>query len=159
MGNSQSHHVGPHNKLSKPKTNSNSPSLSSRFDSPVSVSSKYADLSVRTRDSQMLKAHLTASIETEAQPDRTPSREDRLGELAARLQSHLSSPSATSVASPRGNGRLSSLKLSSLPGSKLSLVSGSQRVDLDATMKVAYDVKRDSREDPIALGKWIFYLQ
>lgn len=101
----------------------------------------------------MLKAHLTSPLETESGSAHSLDGEDGLGELAKRMQSRLSSLSrSNSAASVHGSGRNSTSKLASLPGSKLSLASNPQRVDLDTTIKILHEVKKNaSPEDLKAL--------
>lgn len=106
----------------------------------------------------MLKAHLTSPLETESGSAHSLDGEDGLGELAKRMQLRLSSLSrSNSAASVHGSGRNSTSKLASLPGSKLSLASNPQRVDLDTTIKILHEVKKNaSPEDLKALRKLQF---
>src|SRR5262245_44569185 len=136
MGNAQStgqqqHH---HNKLSKPKTNTNSPSPVAH--SPISVSSKYVDLS--TKDRHLLKTQLTSPIDAEFGSRQSyEGHDDRIGDLASHIQVPLSNLSrSNSVASHKASNQGSTTKLDKLPGSKISLVSNPQPVDLATAIKL-----------------------
>ncbi|KAF2647787.1 hypothetical protein K491DRAFT_278993 [Lophiostoma macrostomum CBS 122681] len=148
MGNAQS--TGPHHRLSKPKTNTNSPFGTPKADSsPASVSLKYADLSIEGR--QQLKAHLTSPVETEFDPNAYTYENDGIGELASHVQVRLSGLSrSNSVMSQFGSGRDTSARLASLPGSKLSLVSNTERVDLDTAIKILHEVRRNASPEDLA---------
>ncbi|KAF2474551.1 uncharacterized protein BDR25DRAFT_301255 [Lindgomyces ingoldianus] len=148
MGNTQSasHH---HNRLSKPKTNTNSPFGTPKIDSPVSVSSKYADLSARER--QALKSQLCSPIETEFSSSFASDADVGIGELATRLQARLSNLSrSNSRASQIKSGRASDTKLGSLPDSMLSLVSNTQSVDLETAIKILQEVRKNATPDDLA---------
>lgn len=152
MGNAQSvgQHGQHHNRLSKPKTNTNSPAL---VDSPTSVTSRFGYLSSRER--QQIKAQLLSPVDTEFGGHRDSTDGDEgLGELASNVQRRLSNLSRTNSLSCFGGGRDSATKLANLPNSKLSLVSSSQ-VDLNTAIRILEEVKRNaSPEDLVALGKW-----
>jgi hypothetical protein len=149
MGNTQS--AGHHNRLSKPKTNTNSAFGSPKADSPVSVSSKYADFS--TKDRYQLKTQLTSPVDTDF--SFSTNGDDKLGDLARNIQRRLSTLSrSNSVASHTKGSQGSKAKLASLPGSRLSLVSQSQGVDLGTAIKIIQEVsKTASPEDLAALRK------
>jgi hypothetical protein len=148
MGNSQS--TGHHNKLSKPKTNTNSPVPAQT--SPASVSSRYADLSARDR--QLLKTHLTSPLETDFGSPRHSSDDDGIGDLASRVQVRLNLSRSNSIASQQGSGRNSRSRLGSLPGSKLSLASNRnstpQPVDIDTALKLIQEVRKTASPDDLA---------
>lgn len=153
MGNAQSaghDHEHHHHRLSKPKTNTNSPSLPAKNDSPVSISSRYANLSFRER--QQIKTHLLSPIDTDfGRPDSSDA-DDELGELAATLQRRLSTLSTSNSLSCFGSKDSPTAKFGSLPGSKVSLVSNGQVVDLDTAMEILQEVRKNaSREDLAAL--------
>lgn len=152
MGNNQS--TGHHNRLSKPKTNTNSPfSTPKQLDSPGPVPSKDADLS--SPDPQQLKKQLTSPVESEFSSMLYSDGDDGIGELATHVQLRLSNlPRSNSVASRRGSVPNSTARLSSLPGSKLSLASDTQTVDLDTAIKILEEVRKNaSPEDLAALRK------
>jgi hypothetical protein len=153
MGNNQSQHAPSHNKLSKPKTNTNSPPVAPTklVDSPVSVSSKYANISVQDR--QMLKATLTSPFQHETDSGTSYDARDGLGELATRMQSRLSSITRSEPStSIHKSGRTSTLKLASLPGSNISHIPAPQHVDMHTTIQILQGVKKSSsREDLKAL--------
>ncbi|KAF2740360.1 hypothetical protein EJ04DRAFT_507896 [Polyplosphaeria fusca] len=145
MGNTQS--TGHQNRLSKPKTNTNSPAPVQQ--SPVSISSKYTDTSVRDR--QLLETQLRSSVDREsASPRHSLDHEDGIGELATHIQAHLNLSRSNSAASQRGSGRSSRNNLGSLPDSRLSLVSSPQQVDLDTALKLIQEVRRTASPDDIA---------
>lgn len=154
MGNTQS--TGHHNRLSKPKTNTNSafgsPKPDSPADSPVSVCSKYANYSVKDR--HQTKTQLTSPVETDF--SFSANGDDRLGDLACHIQRRLSTLSrSNSVASHIRGSQGSKAKLASLPGSRLSLVSQPQGVDLGTAIKIIQEVsKTASPEDLAALRKF-----
>jgi hypothetical protein len=80
----------------------------------------------------MLKATLTSPFQYETDSGTSSDGRDELGELATRLQSRLSSlKRSNSSTSIHKSGRNSTSKLASLPGSKISLASTHQQVDLD----------------------------
>lgn len=150
MGNAQSHAVGHHNRLSKPKTNTNSPFGTPKADSsPVSIQSRYADFSARDR--QLLKEQLTSPVETDFDSRYSSDGVDALGELASRVQVRLSNLSrSNSVASQVAGVRNSNTKLASLPGSKLSLVSQTQSVDLETAIKLLQEVRKNASPEDLA---------
>jgi hypothetical protein len=155
MGNAQS--TGPHHRLSKPKTNTNSPFGTPKVDSPVSVTSRYADLSIKDR--QQLKAHLSSPVETEFDPAPYTYEDECMGELASQVQVRLSSLSrSNSVISQFATGRDTTGKLGSLPGSKLSLVSDTERVDLDTAIKILHEVRKNASPDDLAALRKSLYL-
>lgn len=152
MGNAQSATHQHPNRLSKPKTNTNSPSLAPKADSPISVSSRYANLSARER--HQIKTQLLSPVETEFRQTEAWDGDDELGELASNVQRRLSLLSRSNSLSCFGSGRSSATKLASLPGSKVSIVSNSQAVDLETAIKILQEVKRNaSPEDLVALRK------
>ena len=153
MGNAQSataaHHP-PHNRLSKPKTNTNSPSLAPKVvHSPSSVSSRYAHLTSRER--QQIKTQLLSPVEKDFGHTGSPDGDVDVSELATHLQRRLSSDSGTNSLSCFGNVRgPSATKLTSLPGSKVSLVSNSQAVDLETAIKIVQEVKKTASPEDLA---------
>ena len=152
MGNAQSataaHHP-PHNRLSKPKTNTNSPSLAPKVvHSPSSVSSRYAHLTSRER--QQIKTQLLSPVEKDFGHTDSPDGDVDVSELATHLQQRLSSDSGTNSLSCFGNVRGSATKLTSLPGSKVSLVSNSQAVDLETAIKIVQEVKKNASPEDLA---------
>ncbi|KAF2176706.1 hypothetical protein K469DRAFT_398977 [Zopfia rhizophila CBS 207.26] len=147
MGNAQS--AGHHNRLSKPKTNTNSPFTTPKIDSPSSVTSRYADLSIKDR--LQLKEQLTSPIETDFGSGFSSDEDYAIGELATHVQVRLSNLSrSNSVASHIANAPTSSAKLASLPGSKLSLVSNAQHVDLDTAIKILQEVRKNATPEDLA---------
>ncbi|KAF2016024.1 hypothetical protein BU24DRAFT_450633 [Aaosphaeria arxii CBS 175.79] len=152
MGNaSSSPTTGHHNRLSKPKTNTNSPHGTPKVNVPVSVYSNSADSSVR--DKQQFKTLLTSPVVTDFDSDASPDGDDTLGDLANHVQRRLSTLSGSnSITSHRGGGRNSLGRIISPHGSKLSLASNSQSVDLDTALKILQEVRKTaSPEDLVAL--------
>ncbi|KAJ4301212.1 hypothetical protein N0V90_003303 [Kalmusia sp. IMI 367209] len=149
MGNAQSS-GHPHNRLVKPKTNTNSPSLAPNngpnVDSPVSLSSRYAHLSMRDR--QQIKSQLLSPIETDFGYRESWDGEENLGEIAANVQRRLSTRSNS--LSCFGSKANSTTRLSSLPASKVSLVQSSQPVDLEAAISILQEVQKNASPDDVA---------
>ncbi|KAF2684955.1 hypothetical protein K458DRAFT_29004 [Lentithecium fluviatile CBS 122367] len=151
MGNAQSAagHSQHHNRLVKPKTNTNSPSLTPKIlESPTSVSSRYASLN--TRERQQIRTQLLSPLETEFGQSRLSHGDDDVAELATDLQRRLSGVSRTNSPTCFGNTRNSTTKLISLPSSKVSLVSNSQTVDLETAIKIVQEVKRNASPEDLA---------
>ncbi|ORY09331.1 hypothetical protein BCR34DRAFT_375176 [Clohesyomyces aquaticus] len=148
MGNNQS--TGHHNRLSKPKTNTNSPFGTPKTDSsPVSASFRYADLS--TKDREHIRAQLTSPIETEFGSGLSSGEDCGLGALATHLQRRLSTLSRSdSKASKIESGRTSTPRLASLPNSKLSLATNTHTVDLETAIKILQEVRKNASPDDLA---------
>lgn len=145
MGNAQS--AGHHNRLSKPKTNTNSPFGSPKVDSPVLVDNDHADFSVPDRE--YLKARLTSPMETEF--SFSAHADEKLGQLASHVQRRLSTLSrSNTVASRKTRARDSNAALASLPGSKLSLDSQPQSVDLATAIKLLQEVSKTASPEDLA---------
>ncbi|OCK82464.1 hypothetical protein K432DRAFT_441575 [Lepidopterella palustris CBS 459.81] len=167
MGNNQS--AAQHNRLSKPMTNTNSPFSSPRVDnpSPSLTPTKYSDLNPSEivvqsptggyrswQDArQQLKAQLTSPLEAGFSLE--SSEDGDLGELATHVRDRLSSLSrSNSVPSQYPSAHSSTTKLSSLSGSKLSLVSETRPVDLEAAISILQELRKNaSPEDLAALHK------
>jgi hypothetical protein len=152
MGNAQSTVAAPphQNRLSKPKTNTNSPSLVPEvIDSPSSIPSRYAQLSSRER--QRIKAHFLSPVDREFGQLSSPEGDDGVAELVTDLQRRLSSVSRTNSLSCFGSTRNSTTKLASLSGSKVSLVSNGQSVDLETAIKIVHEVKKNASPEDLAV--------
>ena len=151
MGNTQSN--GRSHRLSKPKTNTNSPFGTPKIESPVSVYSRFANSSLKDR--QPLYPQLKLPVESNPQFEFGSDEHGGFGELASHVQARLSSLSRSNSAASQGAaGHGSQTTLTSLPGSKLSLVSQSQNVDLDTAVKLLQEVRKTaSPEDLNALRK------
>lgn len=165
MGNNQST-IGHHNRLSKPKTNTNSPGLAPAVESPASVKSRYTDLSAKGR--YHIQETPLSPLETET--GWSGKDEDLVGELAPRPRGRplsvisRSNSRANSRTNSRTNSRSNSLscfgsrhgsttKLTDLHGSKTSL---NGQVDLDAAIRLLQEVKKNgSPEDLAALRKYM----
>lgn len=162
MGNNQSS-PNPH-RLSKPRTNTNSLAPTLQLDSPVSVSSRYADLSAKGR--QQIRETLLSPVDNEFGSHTSPNRDDGASETVAQARGRpLSMLSrSNSRANSRTNSRSNSLscfgsrhgsstKLVGLPDSKVSLSS----TDIEGAIKLLQEAKRNkSPEDFAALRKWYF---
>lgn len=157
-----------HNRLSKPRTNSNSPFASPKVDmpSPASVSTKYADVNLtdavvrsptgdyRTRQDarQQLRAQLTSPIDTDI--SQKSDEDDSLGELAAHVRDRLSLSRSNSLISQNPSGGASASRLGSLSGSKLSFESDTRTIDLEAAIAILQELRKNaSPEDLAALHK------
>ncbi|CAO2648933.1 Nn.00g098820.m01.CDS01 [Neocucurbitaria sp. VM-36] len=158
MGNQQS--TANHNRLSKPKTNTNSPSPALKADSPVSVSSRYADLSARGR--QQIRENLLSPAHTEFGSAIWSNKDDGVVETITHTRGRPLSviSRSNSRANSRTNSRSNSLscfgsrhgsstKLAGLGDSKVSLVSTAQ-VDLEAAIKLLQEVKRNASPEDVA---------
>ncbi|KAH4004580.1 hypothetical protein HBI13_026230 [Parastagonospora nodorum] len=162
MGNNQStpHH---HNRLAKPKTNTNSPAPTLLTDSPVSVNSRYADLSAKGRYN--IKETLLSPIETEDGSAPSSKREeDAIGELAPRSRGRplsmlsRSNSKANSRANSRTNSRSNSLSCfggkhgSTARLNDLSEPNGAPntQLDLEAAIRLLQEVKKNASPDDLA---------
>ncbi|KAF2266297.1 hypothetical protein CC78DRAFT_153403 [Lojkania enalia] len=122
MGNAQS--TGHQHRLSKPKTNTNSPFSTPVQNTPVSVHSKYADFGVRER--QQLKEQLTSPAETEFGSGILNGEYEKMGELATHVQARLSNLSRSNSAA-------------------------SQRmVDLDTAIKLIQEIRKTASPEDLA---------
>ena len=155
MGNAHSH-GHPHNRLVKPKTNSNSPSLApdagQNVESPSSLASRYAHLS--TQDRQQIRSQLLSPLQTEFEHrdslEEDDTLEDTLEDTASNVNRRLSSRSNSM--SCFGSKTSSITRLSSLPASKVSLVQSSQPVDRETAISILHEVQTNaSPEDMAAL--------
>lgn len=154
MGNQQS--TANHNRLSKPKTNTNSPSLGLKVDSPVSVASRYADLSAKGR--QQIRESLLSPAHTEFGSAIWSNKDDGMVETATHTRGRPLSviSRSNSRANSRINSRSNSLScFGSRHGSSTKLAGlGDSQVDLEAAIKLLQEVKRNaSPEDAAALRK------
>lgn len=158
MGNNQS--TTRSNRLSKPKTNTNSPSAALHVESPVSVTSRYADLSAKGR--QQIKDTLLSPTDTEHGSASWPNNDDGTSEPAPQLRGRPSSiiSRSNSKTNSRANSRTNSLscfgnkhgsatKLTGFADSKLSLTSNTQ-VDLEAAIKLLQEVRKNASPEDLA---------
>ena len=150
MGNAHSH-AHPHNRLVKPKTNTNSPSLAPdvgpNVDSPASLSTtRYASLS--THDRQQIKSQLLSPIQTDFGYRESSDEEENLRDFGANVNRRLSSRSNS--LSCFGSRASSATRLSSLPASKVSLVQSSQPVDLETAISILQEIQRNASPEDIA---------
>ncbi|KAH7391814.1 hypothetical protein BKA66DRAFT_413227 [Pyrenochaeta sp. MPI-SDFR-AT-0127] len=154
MGNH--HSTANQNRLSKPKTNTNSPSPSLQIDSPISASSRYADLSAKGR--QQIKETLLSPTDTDFGSAVWSNKDDDLGEPSTQTRGR--SLSVTSRSNSRTNSRSNSLscfgskhgsttKLPGMSDSRISLGSTAQ-VDLEAAIKLLQEVKRNASPEDLA---------
>ncbi|KAF2198147.1 hypothetical protein GQ43DRAFT_174459 [Delitschia confertaspora ATCC 74209] len=154
MGNSQSHH-----KLSKPKTNTNSPFASPKVDKaakvePLSVSSRYSDFRAtetpsRPNGKRDFRTLLSSPVETDF--SFPPDENDDIGELASHVQRRLSTLSTSaSPRSPIASAQTSTTKLASLPSSKLSVTRNSLEVEYDTAVKILQEVRKNSSREDLA---------
>lgn len=152
MGNNQSS-PSRHNRLTKPKTNTNSPPALV-VDSPESF--RYADLSAKGR--QQIKEVLLSPVETESAAAWSKKDEDAVGELAPRgrgrplsmiSRSNSRVHSRSNSLSFLGSRRNSSAKLNDPQNSKLSLVSNTQ-VDMEAAIRLLQEVKKNASPEDLA---------
>jgi hypothetical protein len=166
MGNAQS--APQHNRLVKPKTNSNSPFSSPTVPFPASESTKYSDPLVDiilspTGDSRsrldtgdQLRAKVTSP--TDGSFSQGSDEDDSLGELANHVRDRLQSLSrSNSVASQLPSAHASTTKLSSLEGSKLSLLPDSRSVDIESAISILQELRKNaSPDDLVALRMFVF---
>ncbi|KAF2033763.1 hypothetical protein EK21DRAFT_108553 [Setomelanomma holmii] len=153
MGNSQSTSERP-NRLSKPKTNTNSPCPPLASDSPVSVSSKLS-----TKGRQQIRETLLPPVDTEPKPTAwTDKNGNILGELAPQTRGRPTSMlsrsnsrvhSRSNSMSCFGSKHGSATKLNELHGSKISLVSNTQ-MDVDAAIRLLQEVKKNASPEDLA---------
>jgi hypothetical protein len=148
MGNTQSTPKNHHSRLSKPKTNTNSP--------PAllveSSESRYADLSAKGR--QRIKEGLLSPVDTEHGSAWSTKDGNAVGELAPR-QGRPSS--IISRSNSRTNSRSNSMScFGSRQGSTTKLSDANTQVDLEAAIRLLQEVKKNaSPEDLAALREYI----
>lgn len=162
MGNNQSS-PNHQNRLSKPKTNTNSPGPALVADSSIPEPPRYADLSAKGR--QQIKDALLSPVGAEhGSALGTNKDDDAVGELAPRMR--VRSGSVVSRSNSRTNSRSNSLscfsgsrqgsttKLADLQhDSKISLVPNTQ-MDLESAIRLLQEMKKNaSPEDLAALRK------
>jgi hypothetical protein len=149
MGNAQSSD-GHHNRLSKPKTNTNSP----KVDSPALASSRYADWSAKDR--HHLKAQLFPHPETDFCCGLSSDEDNSIGDLASQVQVHLNLSRSSSLVSRSriGSKRMSASRVGSFRESRPSLVPDSsmdpQHVDIDTAVKILQQVRRTASPGDLA---------
>ncbi|KAF7452061.1 hypothetical protein A1F99_038380 [Pyrenophora tritici-repentis] len=156
MGNQPS--TANHNRLSKPKTNTNSPVGATKADSPEPVSI-YADLSTEGR--QQIKDTLLSPTTTEFGSPVWAHNDETAGEsthtrgrplsLVSRSNSKANSRthSRSNSLSCFGSRHGSSVKLGSLAGSKTSLASISH-VNIAEAIRLLQEVKKNGTPDDLA---------
>ena len=165
-GNGQS--TSQHNRLSKPKTNSNSKPASPivNNDIPFPDSPRYADLSAKNR--QQIKDTISPisreaesaiwsdqdAFDTEAAVE----GRGRRSTVVSRSNSRAHSRSGSALRSFVRSRRSSTTNLKNLPESKVSLVSTTQS-DVEAAIRLLQEVKRNaSPEELAALRKCSWWL-
>src|SRR5690242_20680735 len=142
-----------HNRLSKPRTNTNSKSASPVISSDISFpdSPRYADLSAKSR--QQIKEVISPTIEeagtaswsepgmfdTEAAVEGRGRRSTAVSRSNSRAHSRSGSALRSFVRSRRNS--LANLK--NVPGSKVSLSSNTQP-DIEAAIRLLQEVKRNA---------------
>lgn len=140
-----------HNRLTKPKTNTNSPNPALlAAESPVTVSTRYADLSANGR--QQIRESLLSPLNTEGAPSFQKRSESVGGELAPRVRGRTST--VVSRSQSRTNSRSNSLScFGSKHGSstKLNELHGpngapnqNNDLDVDEAIRMLRNVKRSS---------------
>jgi hypothetical protein len=162
MGNQPSK-TAHHNKLSKPKTNTNSTGAALKTDSPISVSSRPADLSAEGR--QQIRDALFSPIDDEFGSAVWAHKEDEIAEISTGRGRSLSAMSrsnsrtnsrtnsrANSKNNSRTNSRSNSLScFGNRHGaeSNMSLASPST-VDLQAAIELLQKVKKNASPEDLA---------
>ncbi|CAN9204740.1 unnamed protein product [Alternaria alternata] len=148
-----------HNKLSKPKTNTNSASGGAKVDSPQPITSRPADLSPEGR--QQIKDALLSPTATEFDPNIWMHKDDGLGEIAkTRGRASTVASRSNSRTNSRTNSRSNSLscfgskqgsaaQLAGLADSKLSLASVSH-VDIAEAIRLLQQVKKNGTPEELA---------
>lgn len=153
MGNAQSASSAP-NRLSKPKTNTNSPIVpyKAAAGSPVSVTSKYADLAVVAKK-KPAKSQVSSPIRSDFASCFSSKDDDAMSELAIQVQARLSSLSRSNSAASQ-NGPTSGAKVATLPSSAAALIAQNQGVDMGTALKILQEVRKSaSPADLAALRK------
>jgi hypothetical protein len=144
-----------HNKLSKPKTNTNSTGAALKNGSPISVSSRHADLSAEGR--QQTKDVLLSPVDNEFGSAVWTHKDDAVVESTKGRGRSLSVMSrSNSKTNSRANSRTNSRSnsLSCFGGrqgsdSKMSLVSAST-VDLQAAIELLQKLKKNASPEDLA---------
>lgn len=154
MGNHQSK---PHqNRLSKPKTNTNSPSLPPNTDSPASLSSRYADLSAKGR--QQIKDALLSPVNPEIEQASVPAQEEVArsvnrqtpgGPILVMSRNNSRTNSRSNSISCFGSRRGSMTKMGSVADSKTS-PHPNTTVDIDAAIRLLQEVKKNASPEELA---------
>ncbi|KAL6706857.1 hypothetical protein ACN47E_005000 [Coniothyrium glycines] len=156
MGNNQS--AVHHNRLSKPKTNTNCPVPVpvAKIESPVSVTSRYADLSAKGR--QHIKDTLLSPVDSDFGSIVRPGEDELIVKPIAQIRGR--TLSITSRSGSRANSRSNSIscfgskhgsmtKLSGFADSKVSLVSHGQ-MDIETAIKLLQEVKKNASPEDLA---------
>lgn len=151
MGNAQS--AGhPHNRLVKPKTNSNSPYLApTRYasaDSPLNLSTHFAQLS--TRDRQQIKSQLLSPVETEVGLGDIPDFEKDLEGEPVTVNVTRRNSSRSNSLSCFGSKASSTTKLASLGASKVSLGLNSQAGEIEAAIQILQEAQKNASPEDVA---------
>ncbi|KAH6866690.1 hypothetical protein BKA58DRAFT_388442 [Alternaria rosae] len=148
-----------HNKLSKPRTNTNSSSAAVKFDSPQPTASRSADLTPEGR--QQIKDALLSPIASEFDPTTWTHEDDGLGEATkTRGRASTVGSRSNSRTNSRANSRTNSLscfrskhssaaQLTGLADSKLSLASVSH-VDVAEAIRLLQQVKKNGTPEDLA---------
>ncbi|KAI4624918.1 uncharacterized protein J4E87_005399 [Alternaria ethzedia] len=148
-----------HNKLSKPKTNTNSASAAGKLDSPQPTTSRSADLTPEGR--QQIKDALLSPIASEFDPTTWTHEDDGLGEVTkTRGRASTIGSRSNSRTNSRANSRTNSLscfrskhssaaQLAGLADSKLSLASVSH-VDIAEAIRLLQQVKKNGTPEELA---------
>ena len=158
-----------HNRLSKPRTNTNSPFASPKVDIPSpSANTKYADVNIndgvarsptedyRTRQDarQQLRAQLASPIDGDFSQE--SDGDDSLGGLATQVRNRLSLSRSNSLVLEIPSDRTSTSRPASLPSSKVSLVSDTRTIDLEAAISILQELRKNaSPEDLAALREFL----
>ncbi|KAF1836567.1 hypothetical protein BDW02DRAFT_216477 [Decorospora gaudefroyi] len=153
MGNQPS--TANHNKLSKPKTNTNSTGVALKIDSPISASPQHADISAEER--LQIKEALLSPADNEFGSAVWTHKDDTIAETASIRGRPLP---AISRSTSRANSRTNSLScfgtkhgsaanIAGLADSKISLVSASH-VDLQNAIKLLQEVKKKASPEDLA---------
>lgn len=101
---------------------------------------------------QQLRAQLTSPIDGDVSQE--SNEDDSLGELATQVRNRLSLSRSNSLVSQIPSGRTSTSRPTSLPGSKVPLVSDTRTIDLEAAISILQELRKNaSPEDLAALHK------
>ncbi len=144
-----------HNRLSKPRTNTNSKTASPLVfnDIPCSDSPHYIDLNAKSREAiSPISKEPSSAIWTDQDVfDNEAAAEGRgrRSTVVSRSNSRTHSRSGSALRSFVRSRRSSTANLKNLPGSKASLVSTTQS-DVEAAIRLLQEVKRNASPEELA---------
>ncbi|KAH6612450.1 hypothetical protein C7974DRAFT_77985 [Boeremia exigua] len=152
-------HASQHNRLSKPRTNTNSKPASPvvNNDIPIPESPRYADLSAQSRQqirdaiSPISKEAESAILSDQDAPNTNAAAEGRgrCSSMVSRSNSRAHSRSGSVLRSFVRSRRSSTTNLKNMPESRASLASATQS-DIEAAIRLLQEVKKNASPEELA---------